>query len=137
MGEVRGHAPGIPIVLVSPALTYSLVSFATSVGATLVAGPNPAGVLHQLAPPPTSPEPSRDNAFVATVVATYQLPPREQQVLALRVAGFGNSEIATQLDVSTNTVRTYIYRMRRRFGGRSVKSLIAEHRGRARRATKT
>lgn len=49
---------------------------------------------------------------------------RERQVLALLVAGHGNREIASELDIAESTVRVHVTSILRRFGVRSRVALL-------------
>jgi DNA-binding NarL/FixJ family response regulator len=66
-----------------------------------------------------SPE-ERQVAFLA-----QQLTPREREVLAMLVEGTGQREIADQLSISTNTVRTHLYNIRGKLQVRSRLAAVA------------
>lgn len=53
------------------------------------------------------------------------LTPREKQVLALVVMGFSNKEIADQLVVAENTVKSHLFSAFRRLGVRSRSEAVA------------
>ncbi len=76
---------------------------------------------HRPAPPPTS----------GTAVEEAGLGSREQQVLEFLVAGLSYKEIASELNIKTSTVGTYVQRIYEKLHVRSRREIIALHRGRA------
>jgi DNA-binding NarL/FixJ family response regulator len=63
---------------------------------------------------PTRPGKSQANGALLqrgkAAVHTYRITPRERQILGLLMAGLGRDEIAEQLGISSNTVRSHIQR---------------------------
>jgi DNA-binding NarL/FixJ family response regulator len=57
------------------------------------------------------------------------LGPREQQVLEFLVAGLSYKEIASELDIKTSTVGTYVQRIYEKLHVRSRREIIAHYRG--------
>lgn len=53
-----------------------------------------------------------------------RLTPREKNIFALLLLGFSNKEISTQLNLSTNTVKTYIKNLALKLGARSRVDII-------------
>src|SRR5437588_12735 len=54
------------------------------------------------------------------------LPPRQRQTLQLLLAGHGEKQAASQLQVSTNTVHHYVKAIYRHFGVNSRSELLAK-----------
>ena len=64
------------------------------------------------------------NAQAANVAATFQLTPREQQILALVLRGADGPAMADQLGLSENTVRSHRKRLYAKLGVHSKRELL-------------
>jgi DNA-binding CsgD family transcriptional regulator len=64
------------------------------------------------------------NAAWRTAVAHFRLSPREADITALLVNGSTVRQIAAQLDVRPDTVRTYVKRLHDKTGARNSLAMI-------------
>ena len=70
-----------------------------------------------------------DDRGRAAALATRQLTRREEDVLSCLAAGMSRQEVGAALELSDNTVRTYVRRILRKLHVRSAAAAVAMHQG--------
>lgn len=108
LGLARFHSEGVYVVLVA----IAFLALGIYVGARLWAAP-------KLAPFAGNPE----------AVASLGISPRELTVLQRLTAGKSNKEIAAELDISPNTIKTHVGQLFDKLGAKSRTDAINRARG--------
>jgi DNA-binding NarL/FixJ family response regulator len=94
-------------------------------GARLFAPAQPPTVL---APPPCAPSPAAGAPLPVRPAEAAGVSSREREVLQLLAAGQSNKEIARQLGVSPNTIKTHVSRLLEKLKARRRTEAIARAR---------
>ena len=110
-------------VLLSDGLDADSKSRASAIGVSVVCKTPCATVLRfLLRSPPSNNGLARARELACADLASWSR--READVLELRVRGFEQKEIATQLRISLSTVRTYVRRIQAKSGARSLDDVV-------------
>lgn len=107
---LRARVPGIRVVLMSNTSVAQLIPHAKAVGADAVMAKTAS-----IASLAAAIRGAADGA-AGHEVGEPTLSPRELEVAVQISRGIGNEAIAAQLEVSANTVKTYVHRLFRKFG---------------------
>lgn len=107
---LRARVPGIRVVLMSNGSIDELLPHAGAVGAAALM-PKSASIASLAAAIR-----GQADAVPRRGVSEPALSPRELEVAVQISRGVGNDDIAARLELSTNTVKTYVHRLFRKFG---------------------
>lgn len=67
-----------------------------------------------------------ENLNLLKIIREYRLSRREQEILHLLIKGFSNKEIAYELNLSLNTIKTYMKQLMGKFNVTNRSSIIAD-----------